>query len=66
MTFTTDVFPRLDDFSSFRSNSNLTLRRELIDDLFLDLSFYYTYLSDPPAGAEKDDYGVVTSIGYSF
>ena len=66
MTFTTDVFPRLEDFSSFRSTSNLTLRRELVDDLFFDLSFYYTYLSDPPEGAEKDDYGVVTSIGYSF
>lgn len=66
MTFTTDVFPRLEDFSSFRSTSNLTLRRELVDDLFFDLSFYYTYLSDPPEGAEKDDYGVVTSIGYAF
>ncbi len=66
MTFTTDIFPRLADFSSFRSNSNLTLRRELIEDLFFDLSFYYTYLSDPAVGAEKDDYGVVTSIGYSF
>ncbi len=66
MTFTTDIFPQLQDFSSFRSNSNLTLRREIIEDLFFDLSFYYTYLSDPPEGAEKDDYGVVTSIGYSF
>jgi hypothetical protein len=66
MTFTTDIFPRLEDFSSFRSNSNLTFRRELIEDLFFDLSFYYTYLSEPAEGAEKDDYGVVTSIGYSF
>ena len=66
MTFTTDIFPQLQDFSTFRSNSNLTLRREIIDDLFFDLSFYYTYLSKPPEGAEKDDYGVVTSIGYSF
>ena len=66
MTFTTDVFPQLQDFSSFRSNSNLSLRREIIEDLFFDLSFYYTYLSKPPEGAEKDDYGVVTSIGYSF
>jgi len=66
MTFTTDIFPQLQDFSTFRSNSNLTLRREIIDDLFFDLSFYYTYLSKPPEGAEKDDYGVVTSIGYFF
>ncbi len=66
IAFTTTVYPLLEDLSSYRSTSNLTLRREFVDDLFLDLSLYYTYLSDPPAGAEKDDYGVITSIGYSF
>lgn len=66
IVFSTDIFPLLEDFSNFRSNSNLTLRREIIDDLFFDLSFFYNYLSHPPAGAEKDDYGFVTSIGYSF
>lgn len=66
ITFTTDVYPLLEDLRSFRSNSNLSLRREFIDDLFLDLSIYYTYLSNPPAGSAKDDYGVTTSIGYSF
>jgi len=66
IVFKINVFPLLEDFSSFRSNADLTLRREIIDDLFFDLSFYYTYLSDPPLGAEKDDYGVITSIGYSF
>lgn len=64
--FTTDYFPRLDDLGSYRSNSDLTLRRELVEDLFLDLSVYYRYLSDPPVGAHSDDYGVITSIGYSF
>lgn len=64
--FTTKYYPLLEDLSSFRSDSILTLRREFIDDLFFDLSVYYTFLSDPPAGAEKDDYGVITSIGYSF
>ena len=64
--FTTNYYPLLKDLTSFRSDSNLTLRREIIDDFYLDLSVYYTYLSDPPAGAEKDDYGVITSIGYSF
>ena len=73
ITFTTEIYPLLEDFSNFRSNSNLTLRREIIDDLFFDLSFFYNYLSDPPllsenppVFAEKDDYGVITSIGYSF
>jgi hypothetical protein len=66
IVFTTDIFPLLEDFSSFRSNSNLTLRREIVEDLFFDLSVYYKYLSDPAFLAEKEDYGVVTSIGYSF
>lgn len=66
VAFTTEIYPLLEDLSSYRSDSNLTLRREFIDDLFFDLSVYYKYLSDPPAGAVKDDYGVVTSIGYSF
>lgn len=64
--FASDYFPRIDGFSSYRSNSDLTFRRELIEDLFLDLSLYYRYLSDPPAGAHRDDYGFITSIGYSF
>jgi hypothetical protein len=73
ITFTTEIYPLLEDFNNFRSNSNLSLRREIIDDLFFDLSFFYNYLSDPPllsdnppVFAEKDDYGVITSIGYSF
>ena len=43
------------------------LRREIISDFYLDLSFYQTYDSDPPdAEAESTDYGVITSLGYSF
>jgi hypothetical protein len=66
ITFTSEYYPLLEDLSNFRSNSNLSLRREIIDDLFFDLSFFYNYLSDPPEAAENDDYGVITSIGYSF
>lgn len=64
--FTTDIYPRLDDLSNYRSDSDLTLRRELVEDLFLDLSVYYRYLSEAPVGANSDDYGFITSIGYSF
>jgi hypothetical protein len=73
ITFTTEIYPLLEDFSNFRSNSNLTVRREIIEDLYFDLTFFYNYLSDPPLidedsqeFADKDDYGVITSIGYSF
>lgn len=66
VVFTTEIYPLLEDLNSFRSDSKLTLRREFVDDLFFDLSVYYKYLSDPAPGAAKDDYGVITSIGYSF
>jgi len=66
VTFTTQVFPLLEDLSSFRAETNLTFRRELVNDLFFDLSVYHSYSSDPPEGSEKDDYGVVTSLGYKF
>lgn len=66
VSISSNYYPRLDDLSSFRSDSNLTLRREFIEDLFLDLTVYYRYLSDPPAGSVKEDYGVTTSLGYSF
>ncbi len=66
ITFDTRIFPLLEDPSTFRAETNLTFRREIVNDLFFDLSFYHSYLSDPPEGAENDDYGVVTSVGYKF
>ena len=61
-----DYYPVIDDLSSYRAESNLSFRREFVDDLFFDLSLYYSYLSAPPMDAENDDYGVTTSLGYSF
>ena len=66
VTFSTRIFPLLEDLSSFRAETDLTFRREIVNDLFFDLSIYHSYLSDPPEGSEQDDYGVVTSVGYKF
>ena len=66
ISLSTDAFPLLEDLSQFRAESDLTLRREMIEDLFIDLSMYHSYQSNPPTDAEKEDYGIVTSIGYSF
>jgi hypothetical protein len=39
----------------------------MIKDLFWDLNYYNTYDSDPPSGSTSTtDYGVVTSLGWSF
>jgi hypothetical protein len=67
LTSNVTLFPSLTDSHRYRSNANLSLRREIISDFFLDLSVYFDYDSQPPGeNPEKDDYGVVTSIGYSF
>lgn len=61
------LFPSLTDSGRYRTNLNLSLRRELVKDFYLDLSFYHAYDSDPPdANAENSDYGLTTSLGYSF
>ncbi|MBB6095229.1 hypothetical protein HNQ60_004119 [Povalibacter uvarum] len=61
------LYPSITESGRYRTSSNLTLRREIVTDFYLDLSLYQSYDSDPPdVTAEKDDYGITTSLGYSF
>jgi len=61
------VFPSLTDSGRYRTNLNISLRRELVKDFYLDLSFYHSYDNEPPdVNAETSDYGLTTSLGYSF
>ena len=61
------VYPSLTESGRYRTDSSIALRREIITDFFVDLSLFQTYDSDPPdALAEKSDYGIITSLGYSF
>jgi small nuclear ribonucleoprotein (snRNP)-like protein len=68
MTFTTKIYPLLNDFSQYRAETDLSFKREFFDDLFLDLTIGHSYLSNPPEdiGASKVDYNITTSLGYSF
>ncbi len=61
------LYPSLTESGRYRTDASVSLRREIVSDFYLDLSFYQSYDSDPPdAEAEKADYGVITSLGYSF
>lgn len=61
------VFPNLSDTGRLRSEFDIRFRWELIADLFWQVSVYNSYDSDPVVdGAAKNDYGVITSLGYSF
>jgi putative salt-induced outer membrane protein YdiY len=64
--FTSTIFPLLSDFSQYRAESDLILRREVFEDFFLELNVGYSYISEPTGDAEKSDYTATTSIGYSF
>jgi putative salt-induced outer membrane protein YdiY len=66
VTFTTNVFPLLEDPSIYRTETDLIFRREFIEDLYFDVTFNHSYSSVPPTGAEKADYTLTTSIGYSW
>lgn len=66
LNFQLAVFPYLTESGRVRASLDTGLRRELIEDLFFDLSFYGQYDSEPPDTGQETDYGLVTSLGYSF
>lgn len=60
------VFERLSDSSRTRGNFDVDLRWELISDFFWGLKIYYTFNTEPVGDASRKDYGVVTTVGWSF
>jgi hypothetical protein len=61
------VFPSLTESGRVRAEADVDWRIELVEDFFFDLSFYGSYDSKAdPAAPSNVDYGVVTSLGYSF
>ena len=67
LSTTLQVIPNLTDTGRVRGELDVSLKWEMISDLFWELSYYHSYDSRPATeGAEKSDYGVVTSVGYDF
>jgi len=60
------ILPSLTDSGRLRSNWDVSVAREIITDLSLDLSVYYTTDNKAPDEAGQNDWGIVTSIEYSF
>ena len=64
---TLSVLPSLTESGRYRGEADLRAKYEFVDDLYFELKFYGSYDSKPPIeGTTKSDYGVVTSLGYSF
>lgn len=61
------LLPSLTQSGRYRAEADLRGKYEFVDDLYFELKVYGSYDSKPPSeDAEKSDYGVVTSLGYSF
>jgi hypothetical protein len=59
--------PNLTDTGRYRAETKIRARREIVSDLFFELSFYGSYDNEAAESAASDlDYGVNTSLGYSF
>jgi len=60
------IFPGITESGRIRTNTDISMRNEIIRSVFWNLSLYHTYDNRPPEGSSEDDYGIVTSIGSSF
>jgi hypothetical protein len=61
------IIPNLSESGRVRGEFDITLKWEMVEDLFWELSFYDSYDNDPVVeGAEENDYGVATSLGWEF
>lgn len=60
------LLPSLTDSGRVRTNWDISVAREIIEDLALDLTVYYTTDNKAPDASSSDDWGVETSIEYKF
>jgi hypothetical protein len=67
ITIDATLFPSLTTSGRLRSEIDISASREIVSDLTFVLTFYHSYDNKPtdPEG-HKTDYGVVTSLGWTF
>lgn len=67
LTTSLDVYPNLTDWGRVRADFNISLTWEFFEDTYWRLMFYDSYDSDPASvAADKNDYGVVTSLVWDY
>lgn len=60
------VFPSLSEPGRLRLSSQSNLRIELVRNFYWNLQLYENYDTRPPVTAPKNDFGVTTSVGWTF
>ena len=62
-----DVYPSLTTGGRVRMEYDLTAKIEIIKDVFFSLTLYDNFDNNPSSSeASKNDWGIITSIGYTF
>jgi len=62
------LFPGITESGRYRGKFDVTLRKEIVSDFYIDLSAYFDYDNQPPDQDKTatSDYGVNTSLSYAF
>jgi hypothetical protein len=64
---TLQYYPSLSNIGRHRVQADVSVKRELFKDFFVSLSVYNTYDNRPPnPAANRNDVGIVTSIGWTY
>ena len=64
---TLNFWPSITDWGRVRTNFDITLGQEIIsDDMSISLTAYATHDNQPPSDAANGDFGIVTSLDFSF
>jgi len=64
---TLNIFPSLSSWGRYRIEFEVAIQHEIISNLYLEFRVYDNYDSAPPTeDVIKNDWGLVTSIGYTF
>jgi len=59
-------YPSITDLGRFRADSNVSMKFQLIKDLYWNFSIYANYDSRPPESTVKSDYGFSSGLGWTF
>jgi hypothetical protein len=67
ITLDATVYPSLTTSGRVRTEIDISASREIVSDLTFVLTFYHSYDNKPlDPDAHKTDYGIVTSVGWTF
>lgn len=61
-----EIIPSLNEKGRVRGEASLKMKHELINDLYVQISFNDSYDNKPAETARTNDWNIVTSLSYSF